>query len=494
MNEKDFSVYIKIQNDTDDTLEYPSHTAEWGEWVLSTIPNVIPPRKSAEGIRLIDHAGPSGSEGRLSYLVRREGDLFSRISTYETCPWGYDNKVTVSAIEPPALYDIYWRAKSGGHGWQDFSVPRPGHPVWVELTVKYTKKQYRFRLIRIEASSDHPLVNTEGKIIIGKHVLWRPGDVSPKGSLQPNAFGYKFGSSVPAASRMTVTIKILDIELLWCEAMLYGTVNGDRVMQSGFFVIKTTQEIPLQVNVTRPNTSAKPFGWNANVVWGMELRQSKNPVVCVHPDTTRLELYWISETLHPALKAGVPVEFLRSVVPEIPIRRFKDLSNLTPWFDFVATVAFGAMQKEYDTNTGAARFGVYIDGGTFQLTRYCSTADDDRRPGSRYRVVNCMDQAAYVELCCSLLHRPSWLLQKPFGFINTTYLVGVNVPCNNPFFGTNHERAMVGINDLDRTQFCCHVYTGDSYHFDRDRDGIYDACGGPHRGDEDPSQYLASSI
>jgi hypothetical protein len=167
--DSDFSVYITIKNDTDLPLEYPSHTAMWGEWVLSTIPNVIPPHETAFGIRLIDHSGPSGSEGRLSYLVARQGGLYSQLSTYETCPWGYDNKVTVAGIEPPALYDIYWRAKAGDYGWQDYSVPPAGHPVWVEVTVKYNKKRYRFRLISLQTSSDHPILNTKEEIIIGKH-------------------------------------------------------------------------------------------------------------------------------------------------------------------------------------------------------------------------------------------------------------------------------------------------------------------------------------
>jgi hypothetical protein len=151
---------------------------------------------------------------------------------------------------------------------------------------------------------------------------------------------------------------------------------------------------------------------------------------------------------------------------------------------------------------GAANFGVHAQGGNFWLEFYL-LANDNNQPGALLPYVNCMDQAAMLELSCSLLggfSSTSWLHQQPFGYINTTHLVGVRtfaghlIDVNNPFFGTDSTRALVDINDGGRSGFGVHVYVGHSKPLDRRNDGIYDACGGPHTGTETIAQYVTSSI
>ena len=89
-----------------------------------------------------------------------------------------------------------------------------------------------------------------------------------------------------------------------------------------------------------------------------------------------------------------------------------------------------------------ANFGVYDQGGNFWQEFYLLVNDNDQL-GTLYQSVNCMDQAAMLELSCSLLgssSSTSWLYQHPFRYINTTYLVGIRAGAgpltnvNNPFF------------------------------------------------------------
>ena len=108
-----------------------------------------------------------------------------------------------------------------------------------------------------------------------------------------------------------------------------------------------------------------------------------------------------------------------------------------------------------------------------------------------------------LELACSFdvnnIHTTSWLLQQPFGYIKTSNLVGIVntsgtlIDVNNPFYGTDQARALVGNNDPGRTGFHCHVYVGYKKPFDRANDSVYDACAGPHTGNENAATYLAHS-
>ncbi len=135
-----------------------------------------------------------------------------------------------------------------------------------------------------------------------------------------------------------------------------------------------------------------------------------------------------------------------------------------------------------------------IWGGIFNQSYYMAPAPGSSDFGSLYRHVNCFDQAAWLELTCSLLNATSWLAQQPFGFIKETYLVGIPNKVNNPFFGTDATRILVDNNDLKRTFFGCHVYVGNSKPFDSTDDAIYDGCAGPHLGTETAADYVTNSI
>ncbi|KAL5512361.1 hypothetical protein ACEPAG_3353 [Sanghuangporus baumii] len=502
----DDSVYIRIINDTNSKLTLEASDAAHGYWL--TLPSSIAPQTSVAA-QLKDSTGFYGSEGTFAYYVAPdhtsvENHLFQ---TYQTCPYGSanSNEIKVTNVpDPKAVFLVSWRGRSGDNDWINEGVQESGHPVYVEYTIKFNPKRFRFKVMHIDAISGHPVRNSKDQLIVGKHRLWDRNDPSSwvdgdKGSLQPNVFPYTFSSSVPSSSSLKVTIQPVDPELLGAECYIYGIVDGQKIMQSDYFFIKT--ENTVDVHIITPQSSDMPFSWNASVEWEMELRvPAKNGVDCIQPNKSRLEFYWISKQLHRALRSGIPISLLRHIVPSEASESSPPPAQLSTrnseWHILATRDAFDNCSKVYDVNAGASHFGLFMEGGNFDYSLYALALPDDTGAfGSLFRTVNCYDQAAMLELFLSFGGPPSsWLMQQPFGFIKQTTLVGIPYPCNNPFYGTDTSRRMVDPNDSGRSWFNNHVYNGYSKPFDRNDDGTYDACGGPHEGDENAQQFLNSSI
>jgi hypothetical protein len=131
----------------------------------------------------------------------------------------------------------------------------------------------------------------------------------------------------------------------------------------------------------------------------------------------------------------------------------------------------------YDIVSGGAAFVTGGSGGTFQLMNYITGAS---------HMVNCYDQAAAVQsLSGAVGVKMNWLYLSPYGFINTTNLVGVG-SCNNPFYWETNE-PILDPEDPQRTPFGNHAFCGLG-------GKIFDACAGPHGGTEDAAEYCRASI
>ncbi|KIL61814.1 hypothetical protein M378DRAFT_13279 [Amanita muscaria Koide BX008] len=176
---------------------------------------------------------------------------------------------------------------------------------------------FHFSLISITATSAHPIRNSRQELIVGKHTLWSSLNPSiypdsTRGSFQPNVFAYQFNSPVPEVGILDVTVKPLDVQLVGAEVLLFGIVEGKRVLQSDYFFFKSMAEVTVQAHVIIPSRSEVPFSWNADIDWGMELKLPSNQGLDrFGPGITRLELYWIATTVHRAFKEFLPVNFLR---------------------------------------------------------------------------------------------------------------------------------------------------------------------------------------
>ncbi|KAG6856081.1 hypothetical protein H0H87_007570 [Tephrocybe sp. NHM501043] len=496
----DYSVYITVNNKTSETLTNGQETHPHSEWVnfpTTIVPNQIISFQLKESFR----RWFTGSSGTFSYDIIDQAENNRRITTFESkfqAPFSDPNTVTLSSGTLPPVYTASYRAsvKDKQH-WKDNQVDLSGHPVYVEFTLDYArKKRYKFKLMKVTAVSAHPVRNTRtpSALIVGDHVLWDTTNSSDYkdgryGSYDPNVFAYTLGSSVPDNSSLNVTIRPLSLELSKAEVIVIGTIGGKEVFKSDFFSFEGPNvDVTVSVHVVEPNTSDKPFSINDDVDWGVRLRPASSweSLEAEGEYITRLELYWVAKTVHRALASYIPVNFLRLVVKSEYYQPKQ--SNLAAdhsiWNTIMTWEAFYRYSKFYDTNVGevlvkmpflnnyfphagVSHFNLWIWGGYFHATRYAAPGGDAF--GFNERAVNCMDQAAVVELSCTFGEKAtSWLTIQPFGYINQTHLVGwidqanVYVEVNNPFFAGNNQLANLPRDDPQRQPFGCHVFNAES--------------------------------
>ena len=161
----------------------------------------------------------------------------------------------------------------------------------------------------------------------------------------------------------------------------------------------------------------------------------------------------------------------------------------------------------YDTEAGAPRY-LNPSSGVFSVTAYIAVTNS----ASVTNLVNCYDQAHGVVTLGNLLGPSVNAIPRftmPFGYINTTDLVGVG-SCNNPFFNTKSRveyidftsytgysagmpptNRVCAVDDKTRTWFFNHMYVtldigGTNY--------VFDACAGPFVGNLNKNNYLNSAI
>ncbi|KAF8151005.1 hypothetical protein B0H34DRAFT_678719 [Crassisporium funariophilum] len=366
-----------------------------------------------------------------------------------------------------------------------------------------------FQILKITAYSDHPVRNSVGKLIFGHHVLWEGDNLGQddKGSLAPNIFSYDFISPLASKASLQITIKAIHSGHVGGEYRLCGALDATRIIESDLFTVGSKGEITMAAHVIEPVRSAVPFSWNAEVSWSLGHKGTGRKIDCAYPRTTQLELYFISDDIHEiflAGRSGVPVELLRNEFPSLFHDRglVPDTSKsqtgavvVDPARNKEATQqAYGNYSKKYDTTFGKSHFGMSNIGGKFNYGYYIE-AGPNGQAGSLHAIVNCYDQAAMVQVLGRFgTAKPSWLFQRPYGYITATQLVGIPSLCNNPFFSSNQSPQNIGINDLRRTAFGNHVFNGLLSQFDPKNDRIYDACAGPHLGTEAPLAYLAVAI
>lgn len=225
-----------------------------------------------------------------------------------------------------------------------------------------------FKLIAITATSGHPVRNSRNELINKAHYLWMWKTASSwsdgdRGSFAPNIFLYTFGSPVHKAGHLNVIIKPLDPRLIDHEVFVYGSIDGRGILQTNYFKFKSQSEVIVVAYFIDPPHSNFPFDRNKNVSWEMRLRQSGQVVGADGPSTTRLELYWISPTIHPALSIGIPVQLLRAAFGVSPrdlnleeeenvAGGLVDTKAASPWYAYMTRLVFFRYSKQYDTING----------------------------------------------------------------------------------------------------------------------------------------------
>jgi hypothetical protein len=321
-----------------------------------------------------------------------------------------------------------------------------------------------------------------------------------------------------------VTVNVTKLERVSGKATLLGNLGG----------MKMQGEFPLKKGVTivkvKLENPRKGIQWYKGVIsWQLKVQGQPGANVL---NGTFAEVFFILDTPKDFYVSGVWVEALRFLCKRAVIINVKDAKTAT---DRITRYCHGPKHGlKYDITYGAPKYG--IDNGkygVFKLKGYLV-----RQPG----IANCFDQGAAVQSLCgavgiSLL----WIYMRPFGFINTTNLLGYG-KCNNPFLLgieilddkikiadkelTDFEKSadlkkptsinklnelkkkkdkfqnernkrlnelyLPDINDKIRQPFGCHVFC--DLDVDKKKAGmIYDACAGPHTGDT-RVKYVKDSI
>jgi len=210
-------------------------------------------------------------------------------------------------------------------------------------------------------------------------------------------------------------------------------------------------------------------------VWNVNIGPTNQNILT---NSARLEVYSLTKTLLSFFSNKINVGALRAII--LPART----SGETDWVTYIIKAAFGKFGFVYDTDSGAPSFGCTGNGGNYNLSSWAKLV------GTGWNV-NCYDQAGIVQigLGLGLNGASTWKYMKPYGFINTTDLIGVGT-CNNPFYTSNNTKAVIGNNDANRTAFGNHAFISVTSKNSR----IADACAGPHLATESLSDYVDASI
>ncbi|KAI0164719.1 hypothetical protein GGR57DRAFT_209647 [Xylariaceae sp. FL1272] len=339
-----------------------------------------------------------------------------------------------------------------------------------------------------------PVRNSKGNVPsalhAGDHVLWDQTTQhvfdddtdSPHicGSLHPVAVNI----TLPKHSRVNITIKILDHRLLNDRITIWGSndvaENIIRPVEPATTFTRTgqyTMEMKVAPVWRRDDI---PWGIAGNMVWKVK-HEDTGRVECLN--SSRLEFYAIKGT-PPSFFGiyGVPVKLLRRVV--LPRRVWPRDST---WEEYCSTIAFQGFR--YDIHSGAPRYfrpaAIAGERTTFRLATYL----DDIGSG---QLVNCYDQASAMQIFLALsptVNSVEWMFMAPFGFINTTVLVGRGA-CNNPFYeqaGEPRRPKICSAREKWRTAFANHAFVRVNH------GSIVDACCGPRFGGT-LRRFIESSI
>ncbi|MDR3086492.1 MAG: PAAR domain-containing protein [Azoarcus sp.] len=311
---------------------------------------------------------------------------------------------------------------------------------------------------------------------------WFERKYPPIDANRPGAYRIK-GKQPP---RFKASVRILKNKNVSGNFKLRGELNGLRFESEAPVSIAegtAVKDIPMKI-LNHPDSLQHYAGlstWELAEEGGEErvYRVDKKP---------RLELYFLYDTPAEFFKKGVWLEALEKMFNGAKVQGLKDEDAISA--EVTRYLHSGDNKMVYDTKKGATYFGTWLNGiKTFKLMLYIRRKDS----GNTYNTVNCYDQAAAVQAFCGCLGVKVRLVElSPFGYINTTNLVGVGA-CNNPVYGDKTYPPGKEIDSKDpnysrRSYFGKHVFieTASGY--------IRDACVGPHIATEPFRTYLENVI
>ncbi len=298
----------------------------------------------------------------------------------------------------------------------------------------------------------------------------------PSGSLRPGIFKI----NTPQPSRLALEVKVTGLANE--ETMSLTGKIKNMVFHRIISGKNIEQIIEIEIKVM-PTDFTKICG---DIEWSIS-KNCINTNECyttnVIPSKTFLELYWIYDDPGQMYKLKcVWIEVLRLVAQIAPgldtkialIRRIINYCH----------AGTGIIYNSYD---GSSYYGTSSSGGSFQLGKFLKKIDE---------MCNCYDQAAALQSILGALGIPlTWLKMKPFGYINTTHLIGRGL-VNNPvyLYENNPDKSnpeLIDINDIRRRDFGIHTFCSMEINSSI---VVLDSCIGPYLGDASLNVYLDACV
>ncbi len=344
------------------------------------------------------------------------------------------------------------------------SAPGPAQAPIMEIISGCRQKRLRLRITELHWDTTIAVAKNQ-TIISAPH--WAMGTQVNDGAYSQRAGAY-LKQGLGGTDQARVTVEVVEAQ----------NVNGNGRLMGRLGALTMEGQVPLSVGthtvaVTITNVPNVLNWYYGDIGWGIEVADMGT----THQlNSTRAEVFFLLDNpTNIYLPNGVWVEALRMVCGRAGGRQMRNAQGLVAR---VARYCHGPHNLRYDTVGGSPRYGVGGAGGTFQLGRYLQRLAPK---------ANCYDQAAAVQALCGAVGvGVDWCYLEPFGYINTTPLLGVG-PCNNPFFDGNNSAPVIGVNHSDRTAFGNHAFC-------RRGGNILDACAGPHTGTETAAQYCTAAI
>ncbi len=339
--------------------------------------------------------------------------------------------------------------------------------------------RFRGQIIEITSIANSLPMTRGGAAVSPPHwLIGPPSFIDGAGSTHPAVVATEGGSDV----EMVIKVDVQEADGLSGTAELVGSLSdGSLVEWKG--------DLPLSVGVQTVTVrldlaSTRLARHRGDIVWEADVPGCGKHII----GRTRVEIYRIiRDTSYPFLANGRPVEALRFLYENASMARINaaaawELSDRQV-SDNIATFMHGGHGLTYDTVGGATAY-IQLNASNdvlFEMTNYIAKANG--------ATVNCHDQASALVAFSGIMGvRCKTRYIRPFGFINTTTLVG-GIVTNNPFHVGNGTPAEIDPAHPNRTDFANH-----GMFMDDTRQMAFDACAGPHVGTEDYDAYMIASV
>lgn len=318
------------------------------------------------------------------------------------------------------------------------------------------------------------------------------GSPPPREKSYPAVYTIEGGGS---EKKLEVDLEITELEGKYdgASAELIGDYLGIRISAKAALTLKkgpitgiacSFEELPKKLTYVPA----------AGITWFLKVDGLKNPV-CI--GETKIELFFIyAKPKKPWAGKKVWYEAVRFAFTSL------DVGNRSAPLQIMKRVTIGLHYcgVRYETVNGANRYGWHpLWQGSFHLSLFLEDVMNDpwSIPFDRRPHVNCYDMAGLFILFGTLLGVPgvrSFYLGMPhgspvdYGYIKTTFLVGITILCNSPFYdGGLNPNPHVAEDDRFRTYFGCHA-------FGCCNEVVFDACAGPYKGDGMVGKYVQDTV